>query len=1026
MQFTVNDGLPSNEIVSMEIDKRGLLWITTGRGLCVFDGTRFKLINPGNDILARNLTSIAIDDENKLWMTSANRGLFSYDPKKPFSQAFEHIQLHLSKKNLTKNELYKAFHASDKQIYFGGQDTGLQSIDPLTGKISQINLSENVINNSIYSFTEDGNRNLYIGTRHHGLFKYNLDRETSENIPLNLAIKRSPAEHAVTSLFYQNQHLFVGYYDIGLIQYALKQKSENLLIDLGINHSAYANTFTSIATWPEKPNDIIASHVKDGLYVISGNRVTLIPWSKITPNDTSETKITQLLKTSNGLWIATEGKGLLFYNASLNKISDFYPLKKTEEPILKIIQAEGNFYYLTASEFGKFKLTDKKRTRLCSVSDLPISKIWAIEKSIYISTYDRGVYEFSFSANQFQELPIIGEAHGFRSADCNSIIKDTINNLPVLWIGSWNSGIYKYHLDTKRIELFATKNGLPDHKVINLGKDKHKTIWVATDGFGLLQIVDKENFAYKHHWHSKSQNSIPSNTPFNFLLDTKGRFWMTSASSGLTEIALKNGNYVFEQTKDQNASPWLYTHQFYELNDGSLFMQSADGFMIFCPKTEKFIQLNVAKGLVPSPYYKSITTFHFSDSFLWLTNKGLIEGKASSFAKVDEKISRPIISSFKIQNEDASHLLFTKELVLSPEENNFSFTFSDKPGETLTIKHAYFLEGFDKNWIESDEELSAFYSNLPGGKYTFKVRNGDVYGNWNEDIAQVSIYLKTHWYLTWWFRTLMVLLIIFVLIAVFTYRLQQQKKVNQLQRTFNIRLAKELKEQTKLVEEQMKTLERERQENLLLEMRQKLSESELKAVRSQMNPHFIFNVLNSIESYVVENDSKKASHLIQQFSRLSRLVLENSMVGFVDLKSELLLNTLYLELEQERFENSFSFEIDVASDINQETQQIPSMLIQPLIENAIHHGIRHLKDKHGLVSIRIFRENQFIVVEIADNGVGFSNEMESSFKNTSFGIKGVIDRLNIVNSEKINAEEFLHILHNGENYTTKIIIRLAS
>src|SRR5690606_345162 len=129
--------------------------------------------------------------------------------------------------------------------------------------------------------------------------------------------------------------------------------------------------------------------------------------------------------------------------------------------------------------------------------------------------------------------------------------------------------------------------------------------------------------------------------------------------------------------------------------------------------------------------------------------------------------------------------------------------------------------------------------------------------------------------------------------------------------------------------EQAEILELEKQQKLESEFKQKLYESELKAIRSQMNPHFIFNILNSIEAYVVENDARSASKLIHKFAALSRIVLENSQFAMVSIASELQLVKLYLELEQERFAHNFDYEVVIQRGLAVVSKKIPSMLIQP-------------------------------------------------------------------------------------------------
>jgi sensor histidine kinase YesM len=184
--------------------------------------------------------------------------------------------------------------------------------------------------------------------------------------------------------------------------------------------------------------------------------------------------------------------------------------------------------------------------------------------------------------------------------------------------------------------------------------------------------------------------------------------------------------------------------------------------------------------------------------------------------------------------------------------------------------------------------------------------------------------------------------------------------------------------------------------------RSKISESELKAIRSQMNPHFIFNVLNSIESYIMENDSVTAARLVQKFAGLSRLILENSTQSMVSADREWKSLKLYTELEAMRFNNQFAFKFEHSLGMELNKIMFPPMLIQPLIENAIHHGLRNYNKHDGMLSVVLTQFEGYLEFVITDNGVGLSKTKEkhhvTSFKQQSLAIKGIEERIDAINS----------------------------
>ncbi|MES2454973.1 MAG: histidine kinase [Bacteroidota bacterium] len=184
--------------------------------------------------------------------------------------------------------------------------------------------------------------------------------------------------------------------------------------------------------------------------------------------------------------------------------------------------------------------------------------------------------------------------------------------------------------------------------------------------------------------------------------------------------------------------------------------------------------------------------------------------------------------------------------------------------------------------------------------------------------------------------------------------------------------------------------------------RNKLSESELKAIRAQMNPHFIFNVLNSIESYIVENDSKTASRLVQKFASLSRLILENSTQSMVTADREWRALKLYAELEVMRFNKQFSCSFHIDAGIDLSRILLPPMLIQPLVENAIHHGMRNSAADGNRINILLEQTEAEICFTVEDNGIGLDEAEKfktfSAIKSKSIGLSSIRERIEIFNS----------------------------
>ena len=186
-------------------------------------------------------------------------------------------------------------------------------------------------------------------------------------------------------------------------------------------------------------------------------------------------------------------------------------------------------------------------------------------------------------------------------------------------------------------------------------------------------------------------------------------------------------------------------------------------------------------------------------------------------------------------------------------------------------------------------------------------------------------------------------------------------------------------------------------------LKQRASEMEMQALRAQMNPHFIFNALSSINRFILKNDPEKASDYLTRFSRLIRLVLINSQRESILLEEEMEMLRLYLQMEQLRFRHAFDFSINVAGDIDAASVFLPPMLLQPFCENAIWHGLMH-REAGGHLQIDFWRSEDFLHCTIVDNGVGRARSAEMASKSAekikSLGLRLTKDRLAIFNKEE--------------------------
>jgi LytS/YehU family sensor histidine kinase len=199
--------------------------------------------------------------------------------------------------------------------------------------------------------------------------------------------------------------------------------------------------------------------------------------------------------------------------------------------------------------------------------------------------------------------------------------------------------------------------------------------------------------------------------------------------------------------------------------------------------------------------------------------------------------------------------------------------------------------------------------------------------------------------------------------------------------------------------------EKNRLEMEKVELEKSLGQSMLTAIKSQMNPHFFYNALNTIQSYIYTNDRQNASSYLSKFSKLTRLILEMSEKESVTLSDEIKALLLYIELEKGRFdENDFDYEFKIEDDLEVELIQIPSMMVQPYIENAVKHGLLHKVGKKSL-QIEFKKHNDFLLITVTDNGIGRSKseQINASKKEkwNSFATQANQKRIELLNKGRV-------------------------
>jgi two-component sensor histidine kinase len=278
----------------------------------------------------------------------------------------------------------------------------------------------------------------------------------------------------------------------------------------------------------------------------------------------------------------------------------------------------------------------------------------------------------------------------------------------------------------------------------------------------------------------------------------------------------------------------------------------------------------------------------------------------------------------------------TSKIILDHNDNNIRFDFVGLSFKSAgDIMYSYRLVGLDANEWKTTRENYLEYPSLPSGTYTLEIQATNKFGIKSE-IVKINFEIEKLLLEKPWFRLLLLLVSLGLINFYFNRRINKIKARAREKEAIN----------------------------------NKLNEMEQMALRSQMNPHFIFNCLNSIQDYVINSDVQGANKFITNFSRLIRSTLDNSSKKTISIEDEIKYLTNYLTIEQYRFENKFAFNIYIDERINLYDNHIPPMLLQPYVENAIRHGINNKKGGAGFIQINILKQQNNLVCEIIDNGVG--------------------------------------------------------
>lgn len=531
--------------------------------------------------------------------------------------------------------------------------------------------------------------------------------------------------------------------------------------------------------------------------------------------------------------------------------------------------------------------------------------------------------------------------------------------------------------------------------------DDDKILFTAASGLYFYDLVNEEFLKYPLPVKT-GEREITNIT--DFLIDPNKNWWISTTKTGLykyqpvnksiinynSENSCLNNDYVSYLNLDKYQRLWVSTPEkniLLDINDGNCL--SAISEVEGIGGTGYHNRIQEGKDIMTFNYYPFIVIKDFTKDI------------------INKFISQSYITSFKINGKETLHVPIAQDtsFVLGADENSIHIEFTNLCfNNGHQNQYRYKLEGLDNGWITSGTHY-VNYIRLPSGNFKFLLQASNNEGIWHPHIQEISIRVKPVFYKTWWF---LLLGIVIVTTVIYTFYLQRISKIRS-------------------------------EEALKRKFEKQISEIEMKALRAQMNPHFIFNSLNSIQKFIFDRDEYAASQYLTKFSRLIRMILDHSDQDFISLSEEVDLLNLYIEMEALRFDKSFDYHIEVDPSIPLDTR-LPSMIIQPHIENAIWHGLLHLSpnvhDKEfrkGKLLVTFKQSNaDLLIITIEDNGVGRQKAKEYKskqiLKKKSYGSGISEERIKIFNrmhgiNTSFNVVDLVD--KNNEGIGTRVEIILA-
>jgi hypothetical protein len=539
-----------------------------------------------------------------------------------------------------------------------------------------------------------------------------------------------------------------------------------------------------------------------------------------------------------------------------------------------------------------------------------------------------------------------------------------------IWLGSIDSGLVYLNIDDQFFKVFTKElsSFSPNQPVsiYNLFADSQDRIWISLENGAIM--FEPKSAVFK-------PLTVGNETGIkvkNVVEDASGIIWCSIENMGLGKIASADltGDDPIQIHIEEKLLRKDVT-RIIDGRDGTIWMITFAGVQQYDPKTEKSIIYNGKDGLnVYDPQFNRNPTV--LTNLIELTNGKIAFAPRAgltifspSMMQQNREVPNPYVKEFKWGDSTVFKDIFDQQHPIRvPFHKRTIEIRASAIGYTQSQFSQFFyqLDQVMPAWEKTDNQLIRFPA-LSSGDYTLKLKVKNSHGL-ESGIHEVRFIILKPWWQTIWFIGITLLAIGGIIWSLIKFRDQNRARI----------------------------LEKEKELQVLL------AGLESRALRNQMNPHFLFNIFNTIQELILTGDTEKAYSYTAKFSKLLRMILDNAKKDDISIEKEVEFLTLYLELEALRFEDAFSFSIHVEEGL--EFYHIPVFMVQPLVENAIRHGLLP-KEGDKQIDISFTEDNDEIICKVSDNGVGLTQKDGKIRQDRDHALKIIRKRLDVIKGGRL-------------------------